>query len=141
MTPVKREAEGAIAGPAVWKSFCDEFKAQAREEETLQAEVHDLSLRAYGEYGPSEADLEKTIKTNDRLRRSAEAIRSLQPNERPDAWERERGQWIRDGVVPEEQYPNKYPGDPILTQLMELRDPSAGPGPQYGGVEGEWRPE
>ena len=127
--------EGVLAGSGVWKSFRDEFKALVREQETLQAEAHDCSLRAYGDYGPSTADLDKTIKVNDRFRSVAKAIMSLPPNERPEAWKLERGQLIQDGVVPAEQckeWGEKYLGDPMLTRLIERRDPS--PGPQYG----EW---
>ena len=43
MAPAKREADGALAGPDVWKSLRDEFKALGREEEALQAEVYDTA--------------------------------------------------------------------------------------------------
>ena len=119
IAPAKCEADGALAGSDAWKSFCDRFTALAKEEETLQVEARDypdflsLPLRAYGEYGPSEVGLVKGVKGRERLRRDAKAIKNLQPSERPKAWKRA--------------------GDMMLTRLMELKEPSAGP--QYG----EWR--
>ena len=126
MAPAKHEAEGALAGSGVWKDFRKEFKALEREEKTLlQAEAYDCSLRAHGDYGQSDADLNKALKNSDILHRGAEAIRRLQPNERRQAWARKRGQWIQDGVVTAEQLPEKYPGVPMLTLLMEPTAPSA----------------